>query len=167
MSEGPVDPARELEEQMRAADALIESLESEVAELRHDLDNASMALRKAQAELHARGDSLDEDERLRRELEAAQGEIISLRDELSDLRREYADEGLRLRNEHISGMAAMREELEQQRRADLEAASSEGKVGTLREEFRKERTALEERHQAEVEELKHAAERWEEKLRAG
>lgn len=167
MKEGHVDPARELEEQMQAADALIESLESEVVQLRSDLSNASGALRKAQSEISARGDSLGEEDRLRGALEAAQDEIVSLRDELSDLRREYADEQLRLRNEHISGMAALREELEEQRRADLEAAVSEGKVGALREEFRKERTALEERHTAEVQELKSAAERWEEKLRAG
>lgn len=167
MSEKHVDPARELEEQMRAADALIESLESEVADLRRDLDHASVALRKAQAEVSARGDSLGSDDRLREELESARGENLTLRNELGDLEREYADEQLRLRNEHISGMAELREELEGQRRADIEAASSEGKVGALRDEFRKERVALEERHKSEVEELKCAAERWEEKLRAG
>ena len=162
-----MDPARELEEQMRAADALIESLESEVTELRRDLDHASVALRKAQEEISARGDSLGETERLQRDLEAARAEAYSLRGELTDLRQEYADEQLRLSNEHISGMAALREELEEQRRADVEAASSGGKVGALREELRKERTALEERHKTEVENLKLAAERWEEKLRSG
>ena len=167
MSERHVDPARELEEQMRAADALIESLESEVAELRRDLDEASVALRRAQEDVSSRGESLEEGDRLRAELEAAREESRSLSDRLSDLQREYADEQLRLRNEHISGLAALREELEEQRRSDIEVASSEGKVGALREEFRKERTALEERHRAEVEELRLAAERWEEKLRAG
>lgn len=150
---------------MRAADALIESLETEVEELRADLENAGGALRAAQEEVAARGTAVEEAGGLREALLAAEEEARALREDVTRLRGEATDEQLRLRNEHIASMAALREELEEQRRVEVAEATSESKVANLREEFRKERVAAEERHKAEVEELKRAAEGWEEKLR--
>lgn len=161
------DPARELEDQMRAADDIIESLEAEVADLRQDLERASAALRASREEVSARGTALEdlqESERLRA---AAEEESRVLHEQLTRLREESADEQLKLRNQHIESIAALRKSLEEQRRADVEGATSEGKISDLREEYRKERSAAEERHKAEVEEFKRAAKGWEEKLRVG
>ncbi|MBD0355969.1 MAG: hypothetical protein ICV57_02180 [Rubrobacter sp.] len=167
MSEERRDPVRELEDQMRAADNLIRSLEEEVVDLRRDLEQAGEALRAAQEEMAARSRAFEELEESRRALVAAEEEARSLRAELGDLKQKSADEQLRLRNEHIAGLAALRAELEEQRRAEVAAAESEGKIGALREAFRKERAALEEGHKNEVEELKRSAEQWEEQLRDG
>ena len=73
-------------------------------------------------------------------------EARALQEELLDLRQRSADEQLHLRNRHIAEMAALREELEKLRRTEIAAAESNGKIGTLREEFRKERSVIEERH---------------------
>jgi hypothetical protein len=72
-----------------------------------------------------------------------------------------------LSNEHINELAAVRRRLEEQRRLDVEAASSETRLDDLQEEFRREREALEARHHGEVETLKQASEQWEERLRMG
>src|SRR5215204_2883983 len=167
MSEEYRDPVRELEDQMRAADALIESLDNEVVDLRLELEQASEVLRAAQEGVAARGwdlEGFEESERLR---VAAEEQVRTLRAELVALRQQSADEQLRLRNEHIASIAALREELEEQRHAEIASAEYEGKIEALREEFRKERAALNESHKAEIEDLKQAAARWEEKLRDG
>lgn len=164
MSEEYRDPTKELEDQMRAADELIKSLEVEVEDLRRDLEQASEALRAAREEVTTRGQDLEESERART---TATEEAQALREELVELRRQSADEQLRLRNEHIAEMAALREEFENFRHTEFAAAQSDSKIATLREESRKERAALEERHKEEVEELKRAAQQWEEQLRDG
>ncbi|MDQ4083902.1 MAG: hypothetical protein M3117_05850 [Actinomycetota bacterium] len=112
VSEERRDPVRELEDQMRAADGLIRSLEEEVVDLRRDLEQAGEALRAAQEEMAARGRAFEELEESRRALVAAEEEARSLRAELGDLKQKNADEQLRLRNEHIAGLAALRAELE-------------------------------------------------------
>jgi hypothetical protein len=164
MTGEPRDPAEELARGMEAAGALIESLEEEVANLRRDLEQASVALRAAQEEASARGRALEEKNHTRGEAEKM---IEDLRGEIDVLKTRHSQEQLRLRNEHINELAEVRRKLEEQRRADLEASSSEERVATLNEEFRREREALEQRHKAEMEALKTSWEQWEEKLREG
>ncbi len=153
----------ELAKGMEAAGALIESLEEEAANLRHDLGRATATLRTAQVEVASSAGMLEEGERPdpeRRELDA-------LRAENSDLKRRHSDEQLRLSNEHINELAAVRRRLEEQRRLDVEATSSETRLDDLKEEFRREREALKVRHHEEVETLKQSSEQWEERLRIG
>ena len=101
------DPAERLAGQLEAADSLIESLETEVASLRVDLERATVALKAAREEVAARERALKE----RQAGTADPGEEERpLQDELSRLRMESADEQLRLRNEHINDTAAMRRE---------------------------------------------------------
>ena len=162
MNGEPRDQVGELAKGMEAAGALIESLEEEVANLRRDLEQASVALKAAQEEVSARGRALEEQERTRAE---AERKVEDLRAELGELRARHSDEELKLRNQHISELAGLRRKLEDQRRVDVEAASSEERVVTLKEEFRREREALEQRHRAEIEALRTSSEQWEEKLR--
>ena len=162
MNGEPRDQVGELAKGMEAAGALIESLEEEVANLRRDLEQASVALKAAQEEVSARGRALEERERTRAE---AERKVEDLRAELGELRARHSDEQLKLRNEHISELAGLRRKLEDQRRVDVEAASSEERVATLKEEFRREREALGQRHRAEIEALRTSSEQWEEKLR--
>src|SRR5215208_5760864 len=165
VSEEHRDPAQELEDQMRAADKLIKRLEEEVSELRRDLDQAGAALRTSREEVAARTQAVEDFEESERSRAAAEEEVRALRKELMDLRQQSADELLALRNQHIAEVAALREELDRLRDAEATAAEAESKVSALREEYRKERATLEERHEAEVEEIKRTAEQWEEKLR--
>src|SRR5918998_6779718 len=92
------NPTEELADQLEAADSLIESLEGEVANLRVDLERATVALKAAQEEVAARGRAL-----ARRQTSPKDDDesVVELREELSRLRMESADEQLRLRNEHI------------------------------------------------------------------
>ena len=152
----------ELAKGMEAAGALIESLEEEVANLRRDLEQASVALKAAQEEVSARGSALEEQQRMRAEVDR---KAEALHADLSELRSQHPDAQLRLRNTHINELAELRRKLEQQRREDVEASSSEERVATLKEEFRREREALEKRHEAELEALRTSSEQWEEKLR--
>ena len=160
----PKDPVSELAQGMEAAGALIESLEEEVASLRRDLEEASVALKAAQEEVAARGRALEDAQRGR---SGSAEEVERLRAEITELRTSHSDEQLRLSNEHINELAELRRKLEEQRRADVEAAASEGHVEALKQEFKMEREALEERHRAEIEALRTSSEQWEEKLREG
>jgi chromosome segregation ATPase len=143
MSEDPRDTAAGLAEGMEAAGALIESLEQEVTNLRNDLEQASVALKAAQEEVSSRAGALEEKEEARAR---AEREVEDLRAEISGLKQQHSDEQLRLSNEHINELAEVRRRLEEQRRADVEAASSETRFDTLKEEFRREREALEARY---------------------
>ena len=162
MSEDPRDEAAGLAEGMEAAGALIESLEQEVADLRSDLEQASAALKAAQEEVTSRAGGLEEKEQARLE---AEKEVEDLRAEISSLKQHHSDEQLRLSNEHINELAEVRRRLEEQRRTEVDAASSGDRIDTLREEFRREREALEERYKKEISALKNASEHWEEQLR--
>ena len=162
MSQDPRDKAVALAEGMEAAGALIENLEQEVADLRSDLDEAAAALQAAQEEVSSRAGALEEKERARIE---AERKVEDLRAEISALKQRHSDEQLRLSNEHINEIAQMRRKLEEQRRTDVDAASSETRVDTIKEEFRREREALEARYREEIEDLKKASEHWEEQLR--
>src|SRR5215204_2660737 len=162
MSEDSRDKAAALAEGMEAAGALIENLEQEVAELRSDLDEAAAALKAAQEEVSSRAEALEEKEKARVE---AEGKVEDLRAEISALKQQHSDEQLRLSNEHINEIAEVRRKLEEQRRNDEDAASSGTRVDTIKEEFRREREALEARYREEIEALKNASEHWEEQLR--
>ena len=74
----------------------------------------------------------------------------------------HSDEQLRLSNEHIRELAEVRQTLEEQRRISVDAASAGTRLETLKEEFRRERDALEARYQEEISALKNASEHWEE-----
>jgi hypothetical protein len=152
MSDEREDAAAGLASGLEAAGALIESLEEEVAGLRQELESATAALKSAQEDISARAD--------------AGREVADLLAEISDLKRRHSDELLRLGNEHITEVANVRRTLEEQRRQDVAAALSQTRVDALKREFARERAALEERHKAEVSELKGASEAWEEELRA-
>ena len=162
MSEDPRDEAAALAEGMQAAGVLIESLEQEVADLRRDLEQASSALKAAQEEVSSRAGALEEKEQARAE---AEGEVEKLRAEISSLKQRHSDDQLRLSNEHINELAELRRSLEEQRPTDVDAASAEARIDTLKEEFRLEREALEARYKEEISALKHASEHWEEQLR--
>jgi chromosome segregation ATPase len=162
MSDDPRDKAAALVEGMEAAGALIENLEQEVAELRSDLDEAVAALKAAQEEVSSRTGALEEKERARVEAEII---VEDLRAEISVLKQQHSDEQLRLSNEHINEIAEVRRKVEEQRRTDVDAASSGTRVDTIKEEFRREREALEAGYREEIEALKNASEHWEEQLR--
>ena len=125
MSEEYRDPAQELEDQMRAADELIKSLEEEVSELRRDLDQAGAALRTSREEVAARTQAVEDFEESERSRAAAEEEVRALRKELMDLTHQSADELLALRNQHIAEVAALREELDRLRDAEATAAEAE------------------------------------------
>ena len=161
------NPLLQFEEHMRAADELIDSLEGEVVELRRDLEEARATLQIAQREMAARGRALEGLNTEERSREAAEKEVRKLRAEIAAVRQQNADEQLRMSNKHIADMEALRQDLEEQRRREVAAVESDSKIGALREEFRKERAVLEERHRAEIVELKRASEQWEEQLREG
>jgi hypothetical protein len=162
MSEDPRDPLAGLAEGMEAAGALIESLEGEVESLRGDLEAASTALQRAQEEVSARANELEKKEQAR--VEAAR-EVEDLKSEVSSLKQRHSDEQLRLSNEHIKEIAQVRRRLEEQRLADVDAASSDSRVEDVKEEFRREREAMEARYREEISTLKNASEQWEEQLR--
>jgi hypothetical protein len=162
MSEDPRDKAAALAEGMEAAGALIENLEQEVADLRSDLDQAAVALKAAQEEVSSRAGGLEEKERARVE---AESEVEDLRAEISALKQQHSDEQLLISNEHIKELAEVRRRLEEQRQTDVDAASSGSRLDTIKEEFRREREALEARYREEIGALKNASEHWEENLR--
>ncbi|MGH3147819.1 MAG: hypothetical protein ACRDTR_18660 [Rubrobacter sp.] len=162
MSEDSSQAVSELAKGLEAAGDLIESLEEEVKDLRHDLDQATAALRAAQEEVSSSAATLEEKEQARAR---AQKVADDLRAEQDDLKKRHSDEQLRLSNEHINELAATRRRLEEQRRIDVEASSSESRLQDIREESRREREALDARHLQEVQTLKQASEQWEERLR--
>ena len=151
MSEDPRDKAAALAEGMEAAGALIENLEQEVADLRSDLDQAAVALKAAQEEVSSRAGALEEKERARVE---AESEVEDLRAEISALKQQHSDEQLLISNEHINELAEVRRRLEEQRQTDVDAASSGSRLDTIKEEFRREREALEARYREEIGALK-------------
>jgi chromosome segregation ATPase len=162
MSEDPRDKAAALAEGMEAAGALIENLEQEVADLRSDVAQAAVALKAAQEEVSSRAGALEEKERARVD---AESEVEDLRAEISALKQQHSDEQLRISNEYIEELAEVRRRLEEQRQTDVDAVSSGTRLDTIKEEFRREREALEARYREEIEALKKASEHWEEQLR--
>jgi hypothetical protein len=162
MSEDPKDRAAALAEGMEAAGALIENLEQEVSDLRSALDEAAAALKAAQEEVSSRAGALKKKERARVE---AESKVEDLTAEISALKQRHSDEQLRLSNEYINEIAQMRRKLKEERRTEVDAASSGTRVDTIKEEFRLEREALEARYREEIEALKNASEHWEEQLR--
>ncbi|MBA2443551.1 MAG: hypothetical protein H0V53_14315 [Rubrobacter sp.] len=131
------------------AEGPAEGLERQVAELSAALSEAREALRRSEEEAAAR-------DRARREAEA----------EAARLGREAADERLRLHEQYTARLAALRRELEERRRAELEANAGPGPgFLTAISKNRKRRQKAERRRQAEIEALRDAADRWEKELR--
>ncbi|WP_162924484.1 hypothetical protein [Rubrobacter indicoceani] len=151
----------ELLDHLETAGSLIESLESEVVQLRSDLDAANTTLRAARAEVETRGTALEQVQR------DASDEVGLLREELQEVRLARTENEVQLRNEHINELAELRRTLEDQRRADVASASSDERVEALKEELSREKEALEDRHRADLRALESSSERWEEKLRDG
>ncbi|MGI8650460.1 MAG: hypothetical protein ACR2KW_08795 [Rubrobacter sp.] len=151
----------ELLDHLEDAGNLIESLEVEVAQLRGDLESANSALKAARSEVEARGTALEEQHR------SSSDEREALRNEVQQTRSLQAEHEIKLRNEHINELADLRRTLEEQRRADLAAASADERIDALKEEMTREKEALEERHRADMEALEASSEEWEEKLREG
>src|SRR5215204_5218986 len=139
-----------------------EDSRDKAAALAEGMEAAAAALKAAQEEVSSRAEALEEKEKARVE---AEGKIEDLRAEISALKQQHSDEQLRLSNEHINEIAEVRRKLEEQRRNDEDAASSGTRVDTIKEEFRREREALEARYREEIEALKNASEHWEEQLR--
>lgn len=126
-----------------------EGLERQVAELSAALAEAREALRRSEEEAAVA-------ERARRAAEA----------ETARLSREAADERLRLHEQYTTRLAALRRELEERRRAELEANAGPGPgFLTAISKNRKRRQKAERRRRAEIEALRVSAERWEEELR--
>jgi hypothetical protein len=121
-----------------------------------------VALKAAQEQVSSRAGALEEKERARVE---AESEVEDLRAEISALKQQHSDEQLRISNEHIKELAEVRRRLEEQRQTDVDAASSGSRLDTIKEEFRREREALEARYREEIDALKNASEHWEEQLR--
>ena len=131
---------------MEAAGALIENLEQEVADLRSALDQAAVALKaRRRRSLPGRGAGGERAVRVE-----AESEVEDLRAEISALKRRHSDEQLRISNEHKRDRRGA-QQAEEQRRTDVDAASSEARLDTIKEEFRREREALEARYREEIE----------------
>lgn len=165
MGEEPFkDYADELEGQMRAAGALIESLEEEVASLRRDLDQASVALKAAQEEVAAREQALQEKERARA---AAEKQAEHLRETATELRIKSSDEQLDLTNRHISELASLQDRFYGQRREEIEAALADRDSEALKAEYRKLQEAAKHHYEQRISVLENAYREAREKLRAG
>ncbi len=163
MSEEPNDRIDELEDQMEAAGALIQSLEEEVESLRRDLEQASVALRTAQQEVSARERALEERDQARIR---AEQKAQALRDAMTELRIQNSDEQLKLRNEHIAELARMQDRFGAQRIADMERSFSGAEAAALKEEYDRDIRDLEQRHRKEIETLESSYEEWKDRLLA-
>ncbi len=164
MSEEPDYRIDELESQMEAAEALINSLEEEVESLRRDLEQASVALRMAQQEVSARERTLEQHDlaRLRAEQQAQ-----SLRDSVTELRIQSSDEQLQLRNQHIAELARMQDRFGAQRISDMGKAFSGEDTEVLKEEYQRDLRELEQRRQRDIQALESSYEEWKDRLLEG
>ena len=157
------DYVQEVEGQMQAAQALIESLEEEVASLRRDLEQASFALKAAQEEVAAREEALEEKEKARSAAEIKAQEASGV---IAELRIKSSDEQLGLTNQHISELARLQDRFQDQLRAAFESALSVEDPEELREEHRKVRQAAQQRYDERVAALENSCLEAQERLRA-
>ena len=156
------DYVQEVEGQMQAAQALIESLEEEVASLRRDLEQASFALKAAQEEVAAREEALEEKEKARSAAEIKAQEASSV---IAELRIKSSDEQLGLTNQHISELARLQDRFQDQLRAAFESALSVEDREELREEHRKVRQAAQQRYDERIAALENSCLEAQERLR--
>ena len=133
------DHIEDIEGQMQAAGALVESLEEEVASLRRDLEQASVALRAAQEEVSARESALEAKEQARQDSET---EARKLSENLTELRIKNSDEQLLLANQHISELSRLQGRFHSQLWARIEAALSTDDAEALKSEYGKVREAM-------------------------
>ena len=157
------DYVQEVEGQMQAAQALIESLEEEVASLRRDLEQASFALKAAQEGVAAREEALEEKEKARSAAEIKAQEASGV---IAELRTKSSDEQLGLTNQHISELARLQDRFQGQLRAAFEAALSVEDPEELREEHRKVRQAAQQRYDERIAALENSCLEAQERLRA-
>ncbi|CAN5650904.1 hypothetical protein BH24ACT21_BH24ACT21_02250 [soil metagenome] len=162
MSSQDRDYVQEIEGQMRAAEALIESLEEEVTSLRRDLEQASVALKAAQEEVAAREESLEEKERERSDAEVKAREASST---IAELRIQSSDEQLDPTNRHISELARLQDRFQDQLRTEIESALSAEDRESLKEEHRQVREAAEQRYDERLSTLEDSYREAQEKLR--
>lgn len=141
------DYVQEIEGQMRAAEALIESLEEEVVSLRRDLEQASVALKAAQEEVAAREEALKEKEKARSAAEIKAREASS---SITELRIQSSNEQLDLTNQHISELARLQDRFHDQLRMEIESALSAEDREELREEHSKVRRTMEARYEERI-----------------
>ncbi len=141
------DYMQEIEGQMQAAQALIESLEEEVTSLQSDLEQASVALKAAQEEVVAREEALEETERARSAAETIARDASGA---ISELRIKSSDEQLSLMNQHISELARLQDRFQDQLRAEIESALSVEDREELREEHSKVRQTVETHYEERI-----------------
>lgn len=156
------DYTEEIEGQMQAAQALIESLEEEVASLRQDLEQASVALKAAQEEVAAREEILEERERSR---SGAEEDARNLSSAITELRIQASEEQLDLTNQHISELARLQDRYHDQLRTQIEAALSAEDKEMLQEEHRKVQRAAEQEYEERMEVLERSYRAAQERLR--
>ena len=134
-----------LAEGMEAAGALIESLKQEVESLRSDLKQASAALKRPRRGSLPGPMSGGEGAGPRRGGAGGRGP------EGGDLLAQTAALGRAAPPEQRAHQRAreVRRKPEEQRLADVDAASSDSRVDTIKEEFRREREALEARQEGD------------------
>lgn len=148
---------------MQAAQALIESLEEEVASLRRDLEQASVALKAAQEEVAAREAALEEKERARSAAEIKAQEASSA---IAELRIRNSDEQLGLTNQHISELARLQDRFQNQLLTEIETALPAEDREELREEHRKLREVAQQRYEERISALENSYLEAQERLRA-
>ncbi|CAN5535609.1 hypothetical protein BH24ACT22_BH24ACT22_03440 [soil metagenome] len=141
------DYIQEIQGQMQAAQALIESLEEEVTSLRRDLEQASIALKAAQEEVAAREDALEEKEIAR---SATEEKVREISGTITELRIQSSNEQLSLTNQHIAEVSRLQDWFQDQLRAEIEAALSAEDREELREEHRKVQQSMEARYEERI-----------------
>ncbi|MGF1471594.1 MAG: hypothetical protein ACFB50_07630 [Rubrobacteraceae bacterium] len=155
------DYAGEIEGQIRAAQALIESLEEEVASLRQDLEGASVALKAAQEEVAAREQALAEKEQDRAATEA---EARNLSRAMTELQIQASNDQLELTNQHISELARLQDKTRDQLRDEVGVALSAENEAALKAEYRKFQRAAAKEQEARIQALEDAYGAAQEKL---
>lgn len=149
---------------MRAAQALIESLEEEVASLRRDLEQASVALKAAQEEVAAREEALEENERARSVAEKKAREADGV---ITGLRIQSSNDQLELTNQHISELARLQDKFQEQLRTEIESALSTDDRDALVEEHRKVQESTKHRYEERIAELERSYQEAQEQLLEG
>ncbi len=155
---------QEIEGQMRAAQALIESLEEEVDSLRRDLEQASVALKAAQEEVTAREEALEEKERARSAAEVQARDALG---EITGLRIRSSEEQLSLTNQHIAELARLQNGFQDQLGAEIESALSTEDREELREEHLRVRRRVEEQYEERAAALENSYREAQERLLEG
>lgn len=144
------DHIEDVEGQLEAAGALVESLEEEVVSLRRDLEQASVALRAAQEEVSAREKALEIKEQARQTFER---EARGLHKSLAELRISSSEEQLELTNQHITELSRLQNRFYTQLWEKAEAALGSEDTETLKTEYQQVREEAERAYREQIEPL--------------